>query len=327
MNHSSILVTFPCEEKTKESLERIARAHGAPLRFIRMSDLVPEDVKNTEVILGSVPADLLVHADSLKWYQLSSAGADSALSNPYLKEETVLTCASGAYGPSVAEHMLASLLALMKNLLQYNQQQQREEWKPIPSRRTLAGASVLIIGYGDLGATFGRMVRPLGADIRGVRRRPTVDGTASSEGIPLIGFDQLDVHLPQADVVVLCLPSTGQTRHLFSKERLLAMKKDAYLVNGGRGDAVNMTDLAEVLEAGHLAGVALDVTDPEPLPKGHPLWKAPRFLLTPHVAGSFNLPMTRAAIGDIMVENLRRYFADEVLISRVDRNTGYKESQ
>ncbi len=319
-----ILVTFPLEASDKSFVEQIARTNGFRLVFSTVSTVTEKEVSEADIILGNIPDDFLAHADRLKWYQMAKAGADKTLASPYMREDIILTCGSGAFGPAVAEHMLASLLALMKNLPQYAQQQKKAEWKPITQRRGLHGAHVLIVGYGDLGSAFARMVLALGAHVTGVRRRPVSLHETLDPSVQVIGFDNLDSYIPEADVVALCLPATPQTYHLFSREKLLAMKKDAYIVNGGRGDAIDVEELAAVLEAGHLAGAALDVTEPEPLPIQHPLWKAPRLLLTPHVAGGYGLPHTRETIGRIMVDNLKRFLEGQPLTHTVDRVTGYR---
>lgn len=169
--------------------------------------------------------------------------------------------------------MLAMLLAIYKRLPAYRDQQRAHIWADLGPVGSLAGKTVLVGGAGDIGRHFARLVRALGAQrVIGLRR---------SAGCPVEGFDEiyglgaLDGLLPQADVVALALPHTPETAGLMSKARLLAMRPGAVLLNAGRGSAVDCTALAEVLCSGRLLGAGLDVTDPEPLPPGHPLWEAP----------------------------------------------------
>ena len=172
----------------------------------------------------------------------------------------------------------------------------------------------LVVGTGDLGSSFARLCRTLGARTSGVRRDPA----KSAAGIEcMYGFEALDTLLPAADVVALTLPQTPGTVRLFDKARLLRMKGDAILLNGGRGSCVDGQALAEVLADGRLWGAGLDVTDPEPLPPEHPLWRQPKALITPHTAGGNHLADTERRIARIALDNLRRYLAGEALRNRV----------
>ena len=219
------------------------------------------------------PPDQLKTFPNLKWVQSWNAGVDPYLAPGVLPRGVRLTSAVGAYGPAVSEHMLAMLLAIYKRLPAYRDQQRAHIWADLGPVGSLAGKTVLVGGAGDIGRHFARLVRALGAQrVIGLRR---------SAGCPVEGFDEiyglgaLDGLLPQADVVALALPHTPETAGLMSKARLLAMRPGAVLLNAGRGSAVDCTALAEVLCSGRLLGAGLDVTDPEPLPPGHPLWEAP----------------------------------------------------
>lgn len=195
-----------------------------------------------------------------------------------LPEGVLLTCSTGVYGHSVSKHLFAMLLALMKRLPQYRDQQRQAQWRDLGQARSLLDAEVLMVGTGDLGTSFARLCRALGAHTTGVRRDPA----RPAQGIQRIyGLSELDELLPRADVVALALPQSPKTVGLFGRERLLRLKEDAILLNGGRGSAVDCAALAEVLESGRLWGAGLDVTDPEPLPPEHPLWRQPRALITP----------------------------------------------
>ena len=197
-----------------------------------------------------------------------------------LPEGVLLTCSTGVYGHSVSKHLFAMLLALMKRLPQYRDQQRQAQWRDLGQARSLLDAEVLMVGTGDLGTSFARLCRALGAHTTGVRRDPA----RPAQGIQRIyGLSELDELLPRADVVALALPQSPKTVGLFGRERLLRLKEDAILLNGGRGSAVDCAALAEVLESGRLWGAGLDVTDPEPLPPEHPLWRQPQALIThPH---------------------------------------------
>ena len=214
----------------------------------------------------------------------------------------------------MSEHLFALLLALMKRLPSYRDQQNRALWRDLGPVKTLLGAQVLVVGTGDLGSSFARLCQTLGARTSGVRRDPA----KPAAGIEcMYGFEALDTLLPAADVVALTLPQTPGTVRLFDKARLLRMKGDAILLNGGRGSCVDGQALAEVLADDRLWGAGLDVTDPEPLPPEHPLWRQPKALITPHTAGGNHLADTERRIARIALDNLRRYLAGEALRNRV----------
>ena len=264
------------------------------------------DYARATVILGNPPADMLRRCRRLKLLQTRSAGL-----NPYdqpgvLPEGAELRSASGAYGHSVSEHLFALLLALMKRLNAYRDQQRGGAWRDLRAAKSLLNARVLCVGTGDLGSSFALLCKAFGAQTAGVRRNAEL----AAPGIDaMYGMDALDALLPLADVVTLTLPQSPDTVRLLDRRRLLLMKPDAILLNGGRGSAVDCGALAEVLAGGHLWGAGLDVTEPEPLPSDHPLWRQERALITPHVAGGNHLPDTADRVAAIALAHLRDYLA------------------
>lgn len=292
----------------------LAAAPGVSQRFAAAGDLDAADYAGAEVILGNPPPAALKGAAGLRWLHTRSAGVDAYTAPGVLPEGVLLTCSTGAYGHSVSEHLFAMLLALMKRLPQYRDQQMQARWQDLGRARTLLDAQVLVVGTGDLGASFARLCLALGAHTAGVRRDPA----RPADGIQhMYGFSELDELLPRADVVALTLPQSPETAGLFGRERLLRLKEDAILLNGGRGSVVDCAALAEVLESGRLWGAGLDVTDPEPLSPEHPLWRQPRALITPHAAGGDHLPDTARRIAAIALDNLGRYLRGEPLRNRV----------
>lgn len=274
----------------------------------------PDDFARAAIILGCPSGGELAGAHGLKWLQTWSAGADAYLKPGVLPEGAMLTSAIGAYGPSVSEHMLAMLLALQTHLPRYRDLQRTGCADDLGSPQSLRGTTVLVLGAGDIGSSFAVLCKALGAGrILGVRR----DLTKPSPGVDeLHALTEVDSLLPLANVVAMALPRSPETDRLMDARRLDLMRPDAILLNAGRGTAVDCDALAIVLAAGRLWGAGLDVTDPEPLPHGHPLWTEPRALLTPHVAGGNQLESTRSAFVAIALENLRRYLAGEPLRNR-----------
>ncbi len=271
--------------------------------------LPPELYQKATIILGNPPAEAIRGNQNLRLLHTRSAGVDRYLVPGVLPEKARLAGCSGAWGPAIAEHIFAMLLALMKRLPAYHDQQKQGTWKKLGHEKTLIDARVLCIGAGDLGSSFAQLCKVFGAHTIGIRR----DVSMPAEGIDeMYSFDELDRQLSLADIVCLMLPHTPETSRLISLRRLCLMKPEAILLNGGRGTAVDCDALAEVLESGHLWGVGLDVTSPEPLPPDHPLWKQENALITPHTCGGF-LEDTFRRIADIILENLRRYFSGEPL--------------
>lgn len=277
---------------------------------------IPQDWRaRATILMGYVPPADLKRFPRLKWVQSWNAGVDPYLVPGVLPQGVVLTCAAGAYGPAVAEHMLAMLLAVYKRLPGYRDRQHRHTWEDLGPVQSLHGKTVLVGGTGDIGSAFARLCRALGAArILGLHRSDR----------PAEGFDQafplsaLDGLLPQADVVALVLPHTAETAGLMDRRRLLSLRPDAVLLNAGRGTAVDCAALAEVLSSGRLLGAALDVTDPEPLPPDHPLWDAPRVLITPHTAGGYDhMALTLSNLSALFLDNLKRWRQGQPLRGRM----------
>ncbi|OXM99580.1 D-2-hydroxyacid dehydrogenase [Bifidobacterium vansinderenii] len=276
---------------------------------------VPDELRErATVIIGNVPAAQMAQYPNLKWLQTWSAGVDAYLAPGVLDPSVVVTNASGAYGQSVSEHLFAMMWALMKNLPQYRDSQQRNEWRDAGAVISPSDATVLVIGTGDIGSHFATMCRGVGARTMGARRNPN----KTAKGIDSMhGFDELDELLPQADVVALIVPSTPDTHHLLDGRRLALLKPGAIVLNAGRGDAIDPDALLANLD--RLRGAGLDVTEPEPLPSDSPLWSHPRCLITPHVAGGNHLSATVDRIIAIARDNVANYTTGVPLRNMVRR--------
>lgn len=241
-------------------------------------------------------------APRLQLIQLLSAGYDKYM-NLTLPQGVVIANASGAYDQAVSEHAFAQLLALMKNLDQYASLQREHRWQSAGEVRSLVGATVVVLGYGHIGEAFARLCTAMGAKVFGFRRNPahSADSAAVAQ---VVAMDSLAEYLPSADVVMSFLPSNPQTVGFFDESFFSAMKQGSYFVNAGRGDAVVSAALQASLRAGHLAGAALDVTNPEPLPADSSLWDTPRLIITPHVAGGWHLPQSVVNVRNLTMTNL-----------------------
>ena len=307
-----ILVTLPLDEAGKARFA--AAAPGHRLHFVEKDAVTPALLESAQAILGNLaePGQLR-HCKELRWLQLDSAGTDGYCAPGLLPEGAVLTNATGAFGACIAEWLLAALLALWRRLPEYAENQKNCRWQRLGPVRTLAGSTVLVLGFGDLSRNFARRAHLLGARVLAVRRRP---GEKPDWLEALGGTEMLEEWLPLADAVVLCLPANASTRHMLSAGRIALLKKGAVVLNAGRGSAVDTEALCRALYDGRIGGAALDVTDPEPLPPEHPLWAQPRALITPHTAGGDHLADTPRRVAAIALDNLGRYLRGEPLRNR-----------
>ncbi|HEX7746800.1 MAG TPA: 2-hydroxyacid dehydrogenase [Micromonosporaceae bacterium] len=243
----------------------------------------------------------------LRVVQLLSAGADTWVGR--LPEPVTLCDARGVHDSSTAEWVVAAMLSYLREFPGFARAQARREWAYADFAPTdeLAGKRVLIVGAGSIGAALHARLAPFEVAVTQVARtaRP-------AEGVH--GVAELPGLLPVADVVVLIVPLTGQTRGLVDAAFLAAMPDGALLVNAARGPVVDTDALVAEVSTGRI-GAALDVTDPEPLPVDHPLWERPNVLLTPHVAGSVRGLLPRAY--QLAGQQVRRFAAGEPLINQV----------
>ncbi len=297
-----VLVILSLTNEQKARLED-GLEQKAEFLYRSASDLTPEDMKDIDGIIGNVRPDLAASAPNLSFFQLNSAGADpyAALAK---KEGLSLHSAVGAYGRTVSEHMTALTFALVRRLPQYMRDQQKHLWSDRGAVTSVEDATVLVLGLGDIGGSYARRMKALGAYVIGVRKSSRPKPDYIDEQVLLSDLDKV---IGRADIVASVLPHTEETAGLFNADRMGRMKKGAYLINCGRGGAVVLDDLMAALDAGQLAGAGLDVTDPEPLPAEHPLWDYEQVLLTPHVAGGFHLQQTYDRILEIAGQNLRTW--------------------
>ncbi len=240
----------------------------------------------------------------LRVIQTLSAGVDWLVG--HVPGEVLVCNARGVYDAPLAEWVVGSILAAQRGLLQARDAQGRGEWTSLEPNE-LAGCRVVILGFGSIGSAVARRLGPFGVEITGVARTRRADA---------LGLEDLDDVLPTADVLVDLLPLTGETAALLDAGRLERLPDGALVVNAGRGGTVDTDALVRELERGRLRA-ALDVTDPEPLPDGHPLWSLPNALVTPHIAG--DSPQAAVRAFELAGDQVRRFVAGEPLVNEVHR--------
>ncbi len=252
------------------------------------------------------------HPD-IEWVQLPWAGIEPYVDVVRAHVERTWTCGKGVYAEPVAEHALALALAGLRQVGRYARS---TSW----SRGTgtnLLGARVVVLGGGGITESLLRLLGPFGCDVTVVRRLPQpMDGARR-----VVGSDALDAALAGATLLVLALALTPDTTGIVDRHRLELLAPDAWVVNVARGAHIVTDDLVSVLSEGRIGGAALDVTDPEPLPDGHPLWSEPRCIITPHTANT--IEMAIPLLSDRVRENVRRRIAGEPLLGLVDPAAGY----
>ena len=314
-----ILVTLPLDERQKNRLEMNFKHQE--FVYCLAEDVTKEVIRDAELILGNLDPAFLQYAEELKWLQLNNAGTEGFCDGA-LPKGVMLTNATGAYGLAISEHMIGVLFELQKKLNLYEKNQREHLWKKEGHVQVIEGSRVLVIGLGDIGTAFARKMKALGCRTTGIKRR---EGRKPEGVDDLYTLERLDRELPKADIVALSLPGNEDTRHILNEERIALLKKNAVVINVGRGITVDTEALTRALQEGRIAGACLDVTDPEPLPPEHPLWEMENVILTPHVSGGYSLPETLERILTICIENLECYVVKRPLRNLIDFRTGYCE--
>lgn len=324
------VVMFTCTDSQKEQLYNAAKGYDMDVVFlqdIKLEQNKKEMLRQASMILGEPDMEDILANPKLEWVQMTWAGTDIYTTQRalnYVQEDGAsgfpkqvrLTNMSGAFGVIMSEYAIGAILSCYRRFPTYLQQQQQTVWKDAGSEESLWGKTALLLGTGDIGTQVAVRLQAFGTKTIGLRRNTSV----CPQGFTQVdSLDALEQWLPKADLVICSLPNKPNTRHLLTKERLQSMKKEAVLLNMGRGTLLDCDELNEVLEEGHLKGVILDVTNPEPLPKKHPLWQQQRVMITPHIAGPSigHCADTQDRIVAACVENLKRYMAGEPLLHEI----------
>lgn len=321
------LVLFPCDEPTRQRLQNAA---GNRCDFVFKENTWSQEeyraaLRTADLIIGEPRNEDFAYCEHLQLMQSPSSGVNYYVQGGKFPKNATLCCMTGGYGNVLAEHLLALVLSLCRRLPEYYDQQHQHKWALRKYDKQLEGSTLLILGAGDIGTTVARWMRPMVGKIIGVRRVVRDHPDCYDE---MLTLSELDDRLGEADIIVCALPHTPETIHLLNEARLRKIKKDAVLVNGGRGSLIDQKALCRVMDEGWFWGVGLEVTTPEPLPADHPLWDQPRLIITPHAAGNSFAPGSplERKIWDFIIRNIGNYLRGIAPENQVDFSTGYRHT-
>jgi phosphoglycerate dehydrogenase-like enzyme len=302
-------------------------APGVEVVFVADATDLVKEAANVDAIIGGddVACDdrVLAAAKRVRWVAVMSAGVEACLGKPALEKPGItVTNMRAVAGPVMAEHAIALMFALSRSLqVSIGRQATGEGWNRNfagSQPQALTGKTLLVAGLGGIGLEVAKRAHALGMKVIGTRN----SSREAPDYVSRVGLaDELPAMIGEADVVVAALPLVPATTHLFDARMFARMKKTAYFISVGRGASVVTDDLVAALNAGTIAGAGLDVTDPEPLPKDHPLWKAKNVIISPHMSALSDLGQAARML--ILKEQVRRFANGDKLLSVVDFKKGY----
>ena len=292
------------------------------------------EIADADAFFGKITPELLAAATKLRWVQSPTASLEHYVFDALVEHPCTLTNMRGLFSDVIADQVFGYITCFSRNLHLYIRRQRQAAWDPVggeggrPSfatgpglvssidraHRCLSDLTLGVIGLGHIGQEVARRGKAFGMEVIAA----DTDKTEPTEGVDtLLPASRLDDLLAQSDFVVICAPHTPETEGLFDRARIRKMKRDAVLINIGRGVIVKLDDLNDALEAEEIAGAALDVYEVEPLPGDHPLWQRDDVILTPHVAG-FSPRIAERHLA-VLLENIQRFTQNQELINQVDK--------
>lgn len=284
---------------------------------------VMKEIVDADAFIGNITSEQVRAGKNLKWVQTMSAGVERVLhlsgGNDLRESDIVLTNNQIVQGPEIADHAMAMLLTLSRDIDRFLDDKKQERWQARPYEGIeLNGRTAVILGVGGIGTqiafrAWAHGMRIIGVDPEDVPYMPILE--------KVVKPDRLQQVLPEADVVFVSAPHTPQSHKMMGPKEFQLMKKGSYFIAVSRGSLYDLDGLIGALESGLLAGAGVDVTDPEPLPKGHPLWKCDNVVITPHIAGRSDQDRDRMV--GIVKENILRFVEGKPLVNVVDKQKGY----
>ena len=317
-----VVISELIEQKHVDEIKATAGDVGAEICFVTSESDIPEEFKAPDVVYG-FGMNTAKNEKNLKWLCVPSAGVDFLMKpGMFANEDCLITNSSGSYGVSIAEHIFTVTLMMMRKYVGVFEETSRSEWgTPRKGQRSIWGSRITVLGTGDIGLSVAKRARGfepeniIGGSRSGICDDPCFD--------KIMKVDELDKVLPETDLLVMSLPDTEETRNILNRDRIMSLPEGAFIVNVGRGSAIDEDALADALDSGRLAGAALDVFRTEPLPKDNRLWNTRGLVVTPHVAGNLTLAYTVDKNVEMFCEDLRNFAAGKPLKYLVDRKKGY----
>ena len=320
MSRRMAVVVPGLTEEHREKIRAAAQRHGLEIRFMNSAEEDPAYLDGAEIIFGHVP-EAAKASHTLKWICTPYAGVDQftapgAFANP----EVMLSNSSGAYGVTIAEHIVMVLLDILRRQPEYRRITAAREWTRDLKVRSIKGSRITLLGTGDIGQEAAKRLRAFSpAAVTGVNRSGRACGDCFDR---IVGRDTWEAVLPETDALIISLPGTAESFHMVGERQLALLPDGAVVINVGRGSAMDQKALVRELKTGRLSA-ALDVFEEEPLPKDDPAWELPNLLITPHTAGNMTLDYTVNRIVELFLEDLDAYCAGNRPARLVDRNRGY----
>ena len=317
MKENVLAVINTLTEEQISELREVCRqadyAFNLAINYEQASEHLPE----TTIIYGG-SAKLIANAPKLKWFHSLSAGVNTYI--PVLKDETILTNSSGAFGLSIAEHTIMVILMMLRQMPLYQKYTSQHQWKKGFPQESIYGKRITVLGTGNIGSCFAERVRGFKpCNITGVNR----SGRQAELFDTCLPVEKLDEILPETDILVCCIPETAETINLLDEHRISLLPETSYIVNVGRGSLIDEEALMKALNDHHLAGAALDVFNTEPLPEDSPLYETENLLITPHCSGNLTLQYTKDINYSFFLTNLKHWIAGEPLEHVVNKKLGY----
>ena len=319
MQRKLVVMIPQLNEGHRAAIRDTAERYGLQACFFDDEAAAAPEARKAEILFTWNP-ELMKDAPQLRWLCVPSAGVNQVPPEAFLSGKAILTNSSGAYGVTIAEHIVMVTLEIMRRRAEYRDVIARRAWERDLPIRSIRSARITLLGTGDIGQEAAIRLRAFGpASLTGVNRH---GGNPDGLFDRVVTVDRLADVLPETDLLVISLPGTPDTTHLLDAALLARLPDGAIVVNVGRGSVIEEAALEKELRAGRLHA-ALDVYEQEPLPQDSPMWDCPNLLMTPHVAGNMTLPWTVDRIAALFVEDLENYCEGRPLKRRVDLRRGY----
>ena len=306
----------------RQAIREAAERNQCEFRFL---DTPREDldfVLSSEIVFGHLP-EIARTSPDLRWLATPYAGIDQFLvPDAFANPNALLTNSSGAYGVTIAEHIVMVLLAILRRDPEYRKIIAEKKWERSLAIRSIRGSRITLLGTGDIGREAARRLRAFApASLIGINRSGK-NPENLFDTVKTVAADGWEDVLPETDVLIVSLPGTREAYHLLGRDQLKKLPDGAVIINVGRGSVIDQSALLAELQSGRLSA-GLDVFEEEPLPKDDPAWTLPNLFITPHTAGNMTLGYTVDRIVEIFIENLDRYCANQPLLHLTDRQRGY----